>query len=163
VQLIYLYVSIMQKIDRHLNCMHTYIYLYRTLKKYFPMRKQYNDDFWTLFLFSVDNMTDNNIIKQNRQEIPPLMDNIFHNIILLDKTNDFPNIVIVNLRCNKIHLLRICFIQRKESFFLRLSWLTTSKMVRLFSVCWQKLTLKSTMIFTRRDLIVKIYTGQLTT
>jgi hypothetical protein len=164
VQLIYLYVSIMQKIDRHLTCMHTYIYLYWTLKKYFPMRKQYNDHFWTLFLFSVDNMRDNNIIKQIRQEIPPLMDNLFHNVILLDKRKCLFFFQIVSLEiCDLINTPAKGMFSIKKRGFCSFVLIDNKQMIRLFSVCWQKLTLKSTLIFTRRDSIVKIYTGQLTT
>jgi hypothetical protein len=95
------------------------------------------------------------------------MDNLFHNIILLDKANIFfPNIVdlivIVKFWRNKHTCWEDVYI-RKRDFFFSFILIDNKQMIRLFSACWQKLTLKSSMIFTRRDSIVRIYTGQLTT
>lgn len=166
-QLIYLYVSIMQKIDRHLTCMHTYIYieLWRNISQWESNITMTFELF--SFFFSVDNMTDSNTIKQNRQEIPPLMDNLFQNILLLDKTNVFPNIVyqivIVKFWRNKYTCWEYVSYRETGDSFFSFILIDNKQMIRLFSACWQKLTLKSSMIFTRRDSIVRIYTGQLTT
>jgi hypothetical protein len=95
------------------------------------------------------------------------MDNLFQNIIFLDKTNVFPNIVyqivIVKFWHNRHTCWGYVLYREKEDFSFSFILIDNKKMIRLFSVCWQKLTLKSSMIFTWRDSIVRIYTGQLTT
>jgi len=96
------------------------------------------------------------------------MDNLFQNIILLDKTNVFPpnivyQIVIVKFWRNKYTCWEYVSYRETGDSFFSFILIDNKQMIRLFSVCWQKLTLKSSMIFTRRDSIVRIYTGQLTT
>jgi hypothetical protein len=76
----------------------------------------------------------------------------------------FFNIVIVNVWRNQHTPAGDTFPrEREKNFRFSLILIENKQMIRLFSVCWQKLTLKSSMIFTRRDSIVKIYPGQLTT